>query len=302
MDFIRRNVKIVVLLACFAASLSPIFIRLAEGIPPMAVGFYRLTFGLPFFIATSLIYHREEIRKISKRQLRGPAMAGVFLFLHFLTFFIGVGKTTVASAVVLTCLHPVVILVITAVFFKEKTNMKIVAGVVIALLGGAVVGGGDYAIAGEAFIGDIMCFMSAVFMALYLLAGQKLASGLHITVYITIVFSCCWACFGLGMIMSGTSFTGYEPKSYFWVLVLAIVCQIGAHGLFNWSLRYISPLYLATSETVEVVYSALVAYLLFNEVPVLMQYIGSTMIIAGILIYNYFEAEAAKSATIEKNS
>jgi len=86
MDFIRRNVKIVVLLACFAASLSPIFIRLAEGIPPMAVGFYRLTFGLPFFIATSLIYHREEIRKISKRQLRGSAMAGVF-FPAFLNVF-----------------------------------------------------------------------------------------------------------------------------------------------------------------------------------------------------------------------
>jgi drug/metabolite transporter (DMT)-like permease len=295
MDLIKRNVKIVVLFACFAASLSPIFVRLAEGMPPMAIGFYRLTFGLPFFIAISLIYHREEFKKISKQQLKGPMMAGAFLFLHFLTFFAGIGKTTVASAVVLTCLHPVVILVITAVVFKEKTNIKIVAGVVIALLGGAVVSGGDYAIAGEALVGDILCFLSAVFLALYFIAGQKLASSLRITVYITIVFSCCWAFFGLGMIVSGTSFLGYEARSYFWVLVLAIVCQIGAHGLFNWSLRYISPLYLATSETVEVVYSAIVAYLLFDEVPVLMQYIGGTMIIVGILIYNYFEAEAAKA-------
>ena len=96
------------------------------------------------------------------------------------------------------------------------------------------------------------------------------------------------------MILSGTNFTGYEPESYLWVLMLAIVCQIGAHGLFHWSLRYISQLYVSTSETTEVIYSTIIAYLLFDEVSVLMQYIGSSMIIAGILIYNYFEAASSK--------
>jgi uncharacterized membrane protein len=125
---------------------------------------------------------------------------------------------------------------------------------------------------------------------------------LHIAAYITVVFSCCWACFGLGMILSGTNFTGYEPESYLWVLMLAIVCQIGAHGLFNWSLRYISQLYVSTSETTEVIYSTIIAYLLFDEVPVLMQYIGSSMIIAGILIYNYFEAASSKKVVDKTES
>ncbi|GAB1475828.1 DMT family transporter [Bacillota bacterium] len=293
MEFAKKHVKIVVLFACLAASMSPILIRLAGDMPPMAIGFYRLGFAMPFFIFMALAYHRDNFKKLSRRQLAGSIMAGGFLFLHFLTFISGVGKTTVASAVVLACLHPVVILIVTTVFFKEKKNLKIIAGVVIALLGGAVVGGGDYAIAGEALMGDLLCFVSAIMLALYFIAGQKLGSGIETPVYLMIVFGCCWIFFGLGMLVSGTSFTGYEGKSLLWVFVLSIVCQIIGHGLFNWTLRYISPLYLATSETIEVIYSSFIAFILFHEIPVPMQYIGGSMTIAGILLYNYFEAEAA---------
>lgn len=297
-NFAIRHVKIVVLFACLAASLSGVLVRLAGEMPPMAIGFYRLSFAMPVFILFSLVFHREEFKKLTKRQLGGSVLAGVFLFVHFLTFFTGVGMTTIASATVIACLHPVIILIITTVFFKEKTNYKVVAGVAIALVGAAIVSGGDYAIAGEALVGDLLCFITAVAMALYFIVGQKLGGGINTTVYVTIVFGCCWACFGLGMIVSGTSFTGYERESYLWVLALAISCQIIAHGLFNWTLRYISPLYLATSETVEVVYASIIAFVLFQEAPVLMQYIGGSLTIAGILIYNYFEAqwEASKAA------
>ncbi len=296
MDFAKRHVKVVVLFACLAASMSAILVRLAGSMPPMAVGFYRLSFALPFFIVISLVYHREKFKKITKRQLIGSVAAGGLLFLHFFTYFTGIGMTTVASAVVLACLHPIIILIISAVLFKERVGFKIIIGVVIALLGGAIVGGGDYAIAGEALIGDLLCFLCAVCLAIYFIIGQKLGGGLDITVYVTLVFGCCWVFFGLGMLFTGTSFVGYDKESYLWVLALAIVCQIMGHGLFNWTLRYISPLYLATSETLEIIYASVAAFLLFREVPTSMQYVGGIFVILGILIYNYFEAEAAKNA------
>lgn len=301
MQYAKRHVKIVVLFACLTASLSPIFVRLAVGMPPMAVGFYRLNFALPFFLFMSLAYHREGFKKLTKRQIIGSAVAGAILFFHFLTFFSGVERTTVASAVVLVCLHPVVILIIMALVFKEKTNIKVIMGVALALFGGAVVSGGDYAIAGEALLGDILCFFSAVLLALYFIAGQKLGGGLDTTVYLTMVFGCCWVFFGLGMIVSDTPFLGYERESYYSVLLFAIVCQIIAHGLFNWALRYISPLYLATSETIEVVYSGIIAFLLFREVPTLMHYVGGSLTITGILIYNYFEAKAEAAKALSKH-
>ena len=301
MEFAKRHVKIVVLFTCLAASMSPILVRLAVGMPPMAVGFYRLTFALPFFLFMSLAYHREGFKILTRRQLVGSALAGAFLFLHFLTFFSGVEMTTVASAVVLVCLHPVAILIIMALVFKEKTSVKVIMGVALALFGGAVVSGGDYAIAGEALLGDILCLFSAVLFALYFIAGQKLGGGMDTTVYVTIVFGCCWVFFGLGMLVSGTEFLGYERQSYFFALLLAIVCQIIAHGLFNWTLRYISPLYLATSETIEVVYSSIIAFLLFREVPTLMHYVGGSLTITGILIYNYFEAKAEAAKALSKH-
>lgn len=292
MEGFGKHAKLVVMFACLAASTSAIFVRLAGDMPSVAVGFYRLTFSMPFFILPVLIWHRQELTKLTKRQFAGTTLAGLFLFLHFMTWFMAIVRTTVASAVVLCCLHPLVILFVTAVFFREKTSWKVVAGVMVALAGGAIVTGGDYSFAKEALAGDFLAFLGAVFMGLYFIAGRKLRAGISAPVYVFLVFGSTWVFFFLGMIVSGTPFTGYPAGSFVAVLGLAIVCQIGGHALFNWSLGYVSPLFIATAETSEVVFASTLALLLFSEIPTPWQIIGGGITICGIILYNYFESKA----------
>lgn len=290
MTIFERNAKKIVVMAAIAASFSAIFVRLVE-VPPMAIGFYRLTFALPFFIVWTLVRYRTELFSISRKQLLGCMLAGLFLASHFFSWFTAIGHTTVASAVVLGSTHPIVILAVTSLLFKERSNGKAILGIIIALVGAAVITGGDYSFAGEALFGDIMAFLGAVFMALYFLAGRKLRVGINAAVYVLLVFSTCWLIFFLGMLLTETSFTGYTKTDFFYLFVMAMICQIGAHAVFNWCLGHVSPLYISTIETGEAIFASLLAFLIFSEMPSSWQFVGGAVTIGGLLYYNYHEGK-----------
>ena len=294
MNYFQRNAKVVVILACIAASTSAVFVRIAEDVPSMAVGFYRLSFTMPFLSIPALTVYRKELTTLSRKQLTGSLLAGLFLFLHFLTWFMGIVRTTVASAVILCTLHPIFVLLITAIVFRDKIKLKPVAGVIVALIGASIVAGGDFSFSGDAIVGDLLALSAAFFMAMYLVFGNKLRPGISAAAYVFLVFGSCWIFFALGMLVTDTPFTGYSYKSLSAIFAMAMICQIGAHAVFNWCLGYVSPLYIATTETGEVIFAGILAFLFFSEAPALWQYIGGGITICGIFIYNYFEAEDSK--------
>lgn len=290
MDVLKNNAKKIVVMGAVAASFSAIFVRLVD-VPPVAIGFYRLTFSVPFFAAAVLMHYRKELLAVKGKQLAGCVLGGLFLAGHYFTWFTALSHTTVASAVVLCNLSPIIILLFTVLVFREKTNGKAVVGVVLALIGAAVIAGGDYSFAGNAIFGDVMAFFGALFYSLYFLVGQTMRKGINAAVYIFIVFFSCWLAFGIGMVATGTPFTGYSVKAYLFLFAFAMVCQIGAHAVFNWCLGHVSPLYISTIETGESIFAAAFAALFFSEIPTLWQWIGGGIVIVGLLYYHYHEMD-----------
>ena len=72
---------------------------------------------------------------------------------------------------------------------------------------------------------------------------------------------------------------------------MAMVCQIGAHAVFNWCLGHVSPLYISTIETGESISASFLAFLIFSEMPSVWQFIGGAVTIGGLLYYNYHEGK-----------
>lgn len=297
MNVFQRNAKAVVAAACIAASTAPILIRLAGEMPALAIGFYRLAFAMPVFLVPVLRGHRGKLAALTRREWAGCLLAGFFLFVHFFTWNLSLARTTVASASVLSGLHPIIIVILSALLFREKTSGKVLTGVIIALVGSAIVTGGDYSFAHDALFGDFLALLAGLFMALYLLAGRRLRPRIHGTVYVFLVFGSAMLWFAATMAVTGAPFTGYAGPTWLAVLGLTLINQIFAHGVFNWSLGYVSPLYVSTSQTGIVVFATIMAFLLFREVPTFWQYVGGAVTIAGIVWYNTFEARAARVET-----
>ena len=135
--FIARYVKIIVVLAVVAGSSSGIFGSVIEA-PSLAIGFWRLTIGVPFFAVPVLLKQRDELKQIAVKDYIWTFIAGAFLFGHFFSWFNAVKMTNVASAVVLAALHPLVVLAITIFIFKRKVGRRPIMGIILALLGGVM--------------------------------------------------------------------------------------------------------------------------------------------------------------------
>ncbi|MBF1185902.1 MAG: hypothetical protein HXM03_04035, partial [[Eubacterium] sulci] len=93
-SFLEKYVKIIVVLAVIAGSSSGIFGRAIEA-PSMAIGFWRLTLGLPFFAIPVLIKERKELVSVSKKNHISTFLAGAFLFGHFFCWFNAVKLTNI---------------------------------------------------------------------------------------------------------------------------------------------------------------------------------------------------------------
>lgn len=286
--YAEHYVKYVVLLAVISGSTSGILGRLISA-DSMAIGFYRLTMALPFFLIPVLLRKRTSLKAVPTRDLVWSAISGMFLFWHFLSWFIAVKNTTIASAIILADLHPLIVMGITVIILKKKIPTRAAVGVFVALLGAALVMGFDFGFANHQVYGDIMAIFAAVAMGIYFCIGGVLRKDIPGDIYITLVFSACWICFTIGMIATGTPFFGYPLSDYLWLIVMTALCQVGAHAVLNWSMRYVPALYVSAWGTTEIVSAPLLALLIFGEMPGPTKIIGGGIVIAGLLYYNYHE-------------
>ena len=292
--FIEKYVKIIVVLAVVAGSSSGIFGNLIDA-PSMAIGFWRLTMGLPFFAIPVLTKKRDTLKQISKKDFLWTFAAGAFLFAHFFTWFNAVKMTNIASAVVLAALHPLVVLVITVFVLKRKVGIRPVMGIILALLGGVMIAGLDYQqLSSGNFTGDIFAFLAGVFMGLYFAIGNEVRKNVPGQTYVFLVFFACWICFAIGMIATGTPALGYSASDYIYLIGLTLVCQIGAHAVFNLCFGHVDSLYVSTWESGESVFAIILGIIVLGQFPTTYEIIGCAVVVTGLLYYNYHTALAEK--------
>lgn len=292
MGFIARYAKITTVIAVVFGATSGVLGSLTAA-TSMAIGFWRLAIALPFFIIPVAVNadKRAKLKAITKKDYGWCFVSGAFLFGHFFSWFNAVKLTNIASASVLAALHPLVVLLVTVFIYHKKVGFKSVAAILVALAGGAViVGAGAESFADGSLSGDIFAFLAAIFMGLYFSVGDSVRKRVDGGLYVLLVFSSCWICFAIGSIVTDTKLLGYEPMDYVYIAVMAVVCQIGAHAVFNLCIGHVSSLYVSTWEAGEPVFATLMAIVFLRQVPKTYEIIGCVIVVCALLYYNRQES------------
>lgn len=291
--FIARYAKIATVLAVLFGATSGILGSLISA-SSMAIGFWRLTIALPFFIIPALASDkkRQQLKEIAPSDYMWCFISGAFLFGHFFSWFNAVKLTNIASASVLAALHPLVVLLVTVLIYKKKVSIKSVAAIIVALVGGVIIVGADYnTFAGGNLTGDIFAFMAAMFMGLYFSVGDAVRKRVDGGLYVLLVFFSCWICFSIGMIFTETPVFGYSATDYVLLVVMAFLCQIGAHAVFNLCIGHVSSLYVSTWETADSVFAIIMAIIFLQQIPKLYEIIGCIIVVCALLYYNKQESK-----------
>jgi drug/metabolite transporter (DMT)-like permease len=102
--------------------------------------------------------------------------------------------------------------------------------------------------------------------------------------YVFLVYGAAAIILVVMMFIAGESPFGYPRQTYFWFLLLAFVPQLLGHSTFNWALGYLPAAFVSITLLGEPIGSALLAYLLLDEVPTSLMIFGAILILLGIYI------------------
>ncbi|UFJ41536.1 DMT family transporter [Brevibacillus humidisoli] len=291
------------LIGVISISFSAIFVKLASAPAPI-IATYRLLFSVLLILPTLLVAKGviTEIAGISRKIWLLSLLSGAFLASHFLLWFESLRFTSVASSTVLVTLQPLFAFVGGYFLFGERLHPAAVVGGVLAIGGSFVIGWGDFQIGGEALFGDILALLGAATVTVYWLIGQYVRKALSLTAYTLVVYSASSICLLAYDLLFGYSLVGYPAADWGWFFLLALIPTLFGHSIFNWVIRWIPTSTVSMSILGEPVGTAILAYLILDEVVTIPQYIGGGIILLGIYLFMRWNTMIKEEKTDEQIS
>ena len=274
-----------------AVSFASIFIRLAEA-PSLVIAASRLTIASLILAPAVLIKSKDELRALTRQDLLLALLSGLFLGLHFATWISSLEYTSVASSVVFVSTSPMFVGLASHFLLKERVSRQMFAGIAVSVLGGMIVGYGDFGLGARELFGDFLALAGAVTISVYLLVGRKLRRHLSLLSYIFLVYATAAVFLIAVCLVAGHTFSGYPRQTYLMFFLLAAVPQIIGHSSYNWALKYLPATLVGVATLGEPIGSTILACFILNETPTLAKIGGGALILTGIYV-----SSRAESAT-----
>ena len=274
----------VVVAGVFFVSFSAILVRLSEA-PPLIIATYRLVFSSVMLFPLFLRAGWDERGWFNSRVLVLCTAGGISLALHFYTWFASLRLTSVASAAVLVNTHPVFIVLGSRIFLKERIERKSLPFIALTFVGSIVIALGDYGHGSRNLQGDLLALAGAFFVSVYMLVGRTVRKEVSLPLYAFTVYGISSVVLLILDMGTRSALYPYAPREFLIFFLLALVCTIGGHTVFNWALRYVQPSFVSTAVLGEPVFASILALLIFSEKPSLFTLLGGLLVITGIFFF-----------------
>lgn len=290
MRYIEKHPMIMILIGVLGISLSSILVRYSTA-PSAVTATWRLLWTV--ILMTPVVFGKGDVRRelfqVDRKTLVLSILSGVFLALHFVLWFESLLHTSVASSTTIVCTEVIWVSLGYCLFLKGKLSGKAICAIAVTLVGSLLIALADSASGGSHLYGDILSLLGAIAVAAYVLLGRVVRTTASTTVYTYIVYSACVAVLFAMCALQQQNLFGYGITAIGVGLMLAIFSTILGHSIFSWCLKYFSPAFVSASKLCEPVVAAILAAILFGEIPVPMQLLGGGLILGGVLYYSHLE-------------
>lgn len=277
------------LLGVFCASTSVIFIKLS-GTDPTWLSCYRLLLAslllLPVY-RMALPGSGWSQRELWKRGV----VPGAMLAAHFILWIAGARLTNSAHATLIVNMAPIVMPFALMLLVREKVTRTEHLGTAIAICGMFVLAAGDVQLDPAYFRGDILCFVSMLFYALYLALGRRNRDLPSIWLYVVPTYTVAGLCCGFVGLVQWSFDPAGNPAAGPWgaldwlgIIGLALIPTICGHSLINQALRHIRGQLVVLINLSQFIFAAALAWLLLGEAPKPLFYPSALLVVVGALL------------------
>lgn len=265
-------------LAVLFWGMTPIFVKAADATSSAVLAF-RMVFAVPI----ALVFFFKEGSKINKRLLIQAILPGFLFFLATSSGYASFQKTSIANAMLISQLAPIIVMFSAPFLFKESLEWRRVLLALIALGGAAFVVFGGSTIESGSLIGDGLAVINCITWAGYLLiVKRRRDEGVMLWAFLAPVMF--WAAlfsvlFGV-LIRQSLSVSGL----FNWTMIMSLaVISIVAHGLLTWAQQRLDAAVASLFLLAMPVVSAAAAWIVFNEVLAITQIVGGFIVIAALV-------------------
>lgn len=273
----------------YCSSTSIIFIKIGST-NPIALSAYRLILGglflMPFAIRPWLRRGQVSTAKLLKQAFPPAILLGV----HFISWIYGGRLTPSANASLVVNMVPVVMPLLLFFIVHERINRAEGSGTLIAMAGVIVLGFADFNLSPEYATGDLICFLSMLFYAFYLIFARKNREMTSIYLYVVPVYLMggvfCLGVAGL-LQLTGTevSWIGQDLRmEWISILGLALIPTVFGHSLTNWALTRIRGQVVVIINLAQFIFAGIMGFFLLGEIPNFTFYLASLLVVAGVVI------------------
>ena len=282
----KRQVIPLLILSVSMVSSASILILFSSS-HPFVIVFWRTLYGAIFmaFIGVARGDFKKLKQSVTRENWYWLVAIGIALSLHFCTWFQSLTMTTVAASVVLVDSSPIFTAILSTLFLGESLRRRSWIGILIALTGAVFLAWGDLGGSGLiALSGDILALVGAVFLALYFIGGRRFAKELPITVYTAIVYFMAALTTAPICMTLKLNLIVFEPSEVVIFIALAIFPTVLGHSVNNYLLTKVRAYVVSSAVLGEPIGAALLAAIIFSQIPGVTTLIGFVVILSGIAL------------------
>ena len=287
---------------CGVSSAGAIFTHVDE-IPPLLRASWRLQLTALILAPFALFQYSSTESDVKSKLFESSTLkiivaSGIFLALHFGFWVTSLDYTSLTHSLLFVTAHPLVILIGMFLFVRKPNRLELIGGIA-AFTGAAIsmLDAGD--VQGDRSVtifGDQLAFLGAVFVVGYIVCGRILREWMPLFLYafpVTLIG-------GLLLIPASwlleSNYADYGAFGYVshetlvWFILLAFIAGILGHTGLNYCLKYVSPLLISISVTLEPVLGSIIGWMFFSTgIPGLWTWIGGPILLLGIVSILYGE-------------
>jgi drug/metabolite transporter (DMT)-like permease len=269
-------------------------------VPSLVIAFWSVLFvALGMFIGLAVL-SRERLL-LDRSHLKFIALYGFTFAVFHSTWTLSVQYNGAAVATFMVYSSPAITAILSRLIFKENFNSIKILSIVLSLVGTVLISGAyDLSAWNLNLLGILFGLLSGPFFAFYNLEGkyssEKSIDSWTATLYCFIFAAVFLVFFNLGIdglsgkpLLSDMLWLGNSIPGWGLLFLLGIGPTLGGFGLYTLSLGYLTPTVANLIATLEPAITAVWAFLLLNERFNGLQWTGSILILAGVVLLRWGE-------------
>ena len=280
----KINPFFILIIGAIAIAFSPIFVRFSD-VDPIMTAFYRIFISLPFFLFFSSF---NIIEKVKFPEFNNSyvifLVSGIFFALDLICWHWSIKLTTVSKATFLSNLAPIVVIIFSLIFLKERFSKFFYLAVLLSMVGMLMLLGESFKFNKSQFIGDLLGVLTAVWYGSYIVTISQLRKKYNST---SIMFLSGIVTAIILLIVSILFEQSLIPQSLFTITIiflLGFICQFMGQSFITYSLAYLSASLSSLCLLIQPIAATVLAYFFFQEKLTTIQFFGSAFILIGIYI------------------